>query len=99
MKVSNAHLLFSSLLALGAVHNHLVRKKLRMKVALIVETGETKCVIVHTSITCCTCAINITTILVLNTFYMYMPYKYITSFITFIAFHTFSKTPSITTKR
>lgn len=32
----------SSLLSLGAVHNHLVRKKLRMKVALIVETGETK---------------------------------------------------------
>ncbi|ESO02185.1 hypothetical protein HELRODRAFT_65256 [Helobdella robusta] len=32
----------SSLLALGAVHNHLIRKKLRMKVALIVETGEAR---------------------------------------------------------
>jgi len=33
----------SSLLALGAVHNHLVREKLRMKVGLIVETGEARC--------------------------------------------------------
>jgi len=32
----------SSLLALGAVHNHLVREKLRMKVGLIVETGEAR---------------------------------------------------------
>ncbi|ELT96170.1 hypothetical protein CAPTEDRAFT_177943 [Capitella teleta] len=30
----------SSLLALGAVHHHLIRKKLRMKVGLIVESGE-----------------------------------------------------------
>jgi glutamate synthase (NADPH/NADH) len=32
----------SSLLALGAVHNHLIREKLRMKVGLIVETGEAR---------------------------------------------------------
>ena len=32
----------SSLLALGAVHNHLVREKLRMKVGLIIETGEAR---------------------------------------------------------
>ena len=34
----------SSLLAVGAVHIHLVRLKLRMRVALIVETGEARLV-------------------------------------------------------
>ena len=38
--------LLSSLLALGAVHKHLVREKLRMKVGLIVETGEARFVVV-----------------------------------------------------
>ncbi|CAH1799875.1 unnamed protein product [Owenia fusiformis] len=32
----------SSLLALGAVHHYLIREKLRMKVGLIVETGEAR---------------------------------------------------------
>jgi glutamate synthase (NADPH/NADH) len=32
----------SSLLAVGAVHIHLVRRKLRMKVALVLETGEAR---------------------------------------------------------
>ena len=43
---SIAHICFvflgSPLLALGAVHNHLIREKLRMKVGLIVETGEAR---------------------------------------------------------
>lgn len=32
----------SSLLALGTVHHHLIKEKLRMKVGLIVETGEAR---------------------------------------------------------
>lgn len=32
----------SPLLAVGAVHNHLIQKKLRMKVGLLVETGEAR---------------------------------------------------------
>jgi glutamate synthase (NADPH/NADH) len=32
----------SPLLAVGAVHNHLIQKKLRMKVALLIETGEAR---------------------------------------------------------
>lgn len=32
----------SALLAVGAVHQHLIEKKLRMKVALIVDTGEAR---------------------------------------------------------
>ena len=33
---------FSSLLCLGAVHHYLIRHKLRMKVGLLVETGEAR---------------------------------------------------------
>jgi len=43
----------SSLLALGAVHNHLVREKLRMKVGLIVETGEARSVLLSYFTCCC----------------------------------------------
>lgn len=32
----------SALLALGAVHHHLIEERLRMKVALILETGEAR---------------------------------------------------------
>ena len=32
----------SVLLTLGAVHHHLIEERLRMKVALIVETGEAR---------------------------------------------------------
>jgi glutamate synthase (NADPH/NADH) len=32
----------SALLTLGAVHHHLIEERLRMKVALIVETGEAR---------------------------------------------------------
>ena len=32
----------SSLLSLGAVHHHLIKMKLRMKVGIIVETGEAR---------------------------------------------------------
>jgi Glutamate synthase central domain len=32
----------SPLLAVGAVHHHLIEKRLRMKVALLVETGEAR---------------------------------------------------------
>jgi glutamate synthase (NADPH/NADH) len=32
----------SALLTLKAVHHHLIEKRLRMKVALIVETGEAR---------------------------------------------------------
>jgi glutamate synthase (NADPH/NADH) len=35
-------MIYSSLLALGAVHHHLIRKKLRMKCGLIVESGEVR---------------------------------------------------------
>lgn len=36
------HVPISPLLVLGAVHHHLIDKKLRMKVGLIVETGESR---------------------------------------------------------
>ena len=32
----------SSLIAIGAVHHHLIRQKLRMRVGLILETGEAR---------------------------------------------------------
>lgn len=32
----------SALLTLGAVHHHLIEERLRMKVALILETGEAR---------------------------------------------------------
>ncbi len=33
---------YSSLLVVGAVHHYLIDRKLRMKVGLIVETGEAR---------------------------------------------------------
>ena len=36
------YLPISPLLAIGAVHHHLIEKRLRMKVALIAETGEAR---------------------------------------------------------
>ena len=36
------YLPISTLLAVGAVHHHLIEKRLRMKVALLVETGEAR---------------------------------------------------------
>ncbi|KAL8570900.1 hypothetical protein ACOMHN_023573 [Nucella lapillus] len=41
-KASHSLVPVSSLLAVGAVHHHLIDKKLRMKVGLIVETGEAR---------------------------------------------------------
>ena len=41
-KAGFSHVPISSLLALGAVHHHLIKKKLRMRVALIVESGEAR---------------------------------------------------------
>ena len=38
---------FSSLLAVGAVHHHLIKKKLRLKVGLVLETGEARLVFVE----------------------------------------------------
>lgn len=41
-KASHSMVPVSSLLAVGAVHHHLIDEKLRMKVGLIVETGEAR---------------------------------------------------------
>ncbi|XP_076444401.1 uncharacterized protein LOC143282637 [Babylonia areolata] len=41
-KAGHAWVPVSSLVAVGAVHHHLIDKKLRMKVGLIVETGEAR---------------------------------------------------------
>ena len=38
--IDNAHAPFPSLLAVAAVHHHLIQKKKRMQVGIIVETGE-----------------------------------------------------------
>jgi len=54
----------SSLLALGATHNHLVREKLRMKVGLIVETGEARLVDIHWL--CLFCASHIVSIAIID---------------------------------
>ena len=42
--VIDEYLSASSLLVVGAVHHHLIEKKLRMKVGLVVETGEARLV-------------------------------------------------------
>ncbi|XP_041354050.1 putative glutamate synthase [NADPH] [Gigantopelta aegis] len=41
-KAGQDDLPISSLLAVGAVHHHLIEKKLRMKVGLVIETGEAR---------------------------------------------------------
>lgn len=41
-KAGHGNVPISSLLAVGAVHHHLIREKLRMKVGLIIETGEAR---------------------------------------------------------
>lgn len=42
MNLSRHRVPLSTLLALGAVHQYLIEERLRMKVALIAETGEAR---------------------------------------------------------